>query len=88
MLNFLHFHISTFRIMCAVPNTAVFRSYVISEISWMILRWFKLSVLLLVSHLFLKVFTFYIIIIFIIIIIIIIMAPMVLRDFVICIRKN
>jgi len=58
-----HFYISTCRSMCAVPNMAVFCSSVISYfpgccsgIFSMILKWFQLPLLLLVSFL---IFTFH-----------------------------
>jgi hypothetical protein len=40
MLNGLHFYISVFRYMCAVPNTAVFCSSLISCFPGMLLRYF------------------------------------------------
>ena len=58
MLNLLHFYISTFRSMCAVPNMAVFCSSLILCYPVMLLwyflndlRWFHLYLLYLVSHL-------------------------------------
>jgi len=52
----MHFHISTFRSMCAVPNVAVFCNSLIScfpvccsGIVSLILRWFDLPLLSLVS---------------------------------------
>ena len=40
VLNLLHFHNSTFRSMCAVPNMAAFCSYFISCFLGMLLRYF------------------------------------------------
>jgi len=40
VLNLLYFHISTFRIMCAVPNMAVFCSFLTSCFPGMLLTYF------------------------------------------------
>jgi len=46
VLNLLYFYISTFRSMCAVPNMAVFWSFIIiiiiiiiTSCSWVVTRW-------------------------------------------------
>jgi len=59
ILNILYFYISTFRSVCAVPKMAFFLvpqfcafSVNWSSIFWIILRWFQLPILLLISLLF------------------------------------
>ena len=61
MFNISYFYISTSRSMCAVPKMTVFCNFVISFFPaccsgrlWMILRWFHLSQVLLISLLFLR----------------------------------
>ena len=55
MLNLLHIYMSTFRIMCAVPNMAVFCSYLISCFPGTLLGYF-LNYLLIY---FINIITFY-----------------------------
>ena len=56
MINVLYLYISTLWSTCTVPRMAVFSSFLVfcfPDIFWMILRWFQLPLILIVSLLFL-----------------------------------